>query len=69
MSLWNGSPDGQPKDNDMYDDVEAAQLYREMTDGSTRPAFTQTTTKADSQFTEFFRNAFQIIDDMGPVCE
>ena len=69
MSLWNGSPDGHPKDNDMYTQAELEQHYRKMTDGSTRPAFAQTTTKGDSQFTEFFRDAFQIIDDMGTICE
>jgi hypothetical protein len=68
MSLWNGSPDGHPKDNDMYTQAELEQHYREMTDGSARPTFAETT-KADPQFAEFFHNAFQIIDGMEPRCE
>lgn len=68
MSLRNGSPYGHPQDNDMYNDADVAQLYREMTDGSARPTFAQTVTP-DPEFADFFRNAFQIIDGMEPRCE
>jgi hypothetical protein len=71
MSLRNGSPDGHPKDNDMYTQSELERHYREMTDGSTRPArrSTKPPVTPDQQFAEFFRKAFDIIDDIGPVCE
>jgi hypothetical protein len=48
----------------MYNDQEAAQLYREMTDGSTRPKRIAPTPNLDLKFVEFFRNAFEIIDEM-----
>jgi len=49
----------------MYNNAEVAQLYREMTDGSTRPRRSAKTPTPDPKFVEFFRKSFEIIDDLG----